>query len=71
MYEGGKVEGQNVTYREVIAERIEEVKKFRAEKKQHLDRLNALKDRQREIETKKMSFQQNIPRNYHNEDDVN
>lgn len=56
MYEGGKVEGQNVTYREVIAERIEEVKKFRAEKKQHLDRLNALKDRQREIETKKMSF---------------
>ena len=33
VYEGGKVEGENVTYREVISERIEEVKKFRAEKK--------------------------------------
>jgi len=60
-----------VTYREVIAERIEEVKKVRADKKGHLDRMNALKDRQREIETQKMSYQQNIPRNYHNEDDVN
>lgn len=46
-----------MTYREVIAERIEEVKKFRADKKKHLDRLNALKERQREIETKKMNFQ--------------
>lgn len=60
-----------MTYREVIAERIEEVKKVRADKKKHLDKMNALKERQREIETQKMSYQQNIPRNYHNEDDVN
>lgn len=71
VYEGGKVEGENVTYREVITERIEEVKKFRTDKKQHLDRLNVLKDRQREIDTQKMSYQQNIPRNYHTADDVN
>ena len=33
--------------------------------------MNVLKDRQREIENQKMSYQQNIPRNYHNADDVN
>jgi hypothetical protein len=50
VYEGGKVEGENITYREVITENIEEVKKFRGDKKVHLDKLNALKERQREIE---------------------
>jgi hypothetical protein len=32
--------------------------------------LNALKDRQREIDQLKMKFQANVPRNYHNEEDV-
>jgi hypothetical protein len=50
VYEGGKVEGENVTYREVITGNIEEVKKFRADKKEHLDKLNALRDRQRDLE---------------------
>lgn len=45
VYEGGKVEGENVTYREVITENIEEVKKFRANKKEHLDKLNDLRER--------------------------
>ena len=56
VYEGGKVEGENVTYREVITENIEEVKKFRNEKKGHLDKLNALKDRQRAIELEKQKY---------------
>ncbi len=59
-----------MTYREVITENIEEVKKFRNEKKGHLDKLNALKDRQREIDQQKMKYQANVPRNYHNEEDV-
>ena len=50
VYEGGKVEGENITYREVITENIEEVKKIRSEKKEHLDKLNALKERQRVLD---------------------
>jgi hypothetical protein len=45
VFEGGKLEGENITYREVITENIEEVKKFRNEKKGHLDKMNVLKDR--------------------------
>lgn len=70
VYEGGKVEGENVTYREVITENIEEVKKFRASKKEHLDKLNDLKDKQRDLEAKKSKFLDGIPRNYHNKDDL-
>ena len=70
VYESGKVEGENVTYREVITENIEGVKKFRADKKEHLDKLNALRERQKEIESKKSKFTDGIPRNYHNEDDL-
>jgi uncharacterized coiled-coil DUF342 family protein len=70
VYEGGKVEGENVTYREVITENIEEVKKFRANKKDHLDKLNELRERQRELEGKKSKVLDGIPRNYHNVDDL-
>ena len=70
VYEGGKVEGENVTYREVITENIEEVKKYRANKKEHLDKLNDLRDKQRDLESQKSKFLDNIPRNYHNKDDL-
>ena len=70
VYEGGKVEGENVTYREVITENIEEVKKFRSNKKEHLDKLNDLRDKQRDLESKKSKFLENVPRNYHNKDDL-
>lgn len=70
VYEGGKVEGENVTYREVITENIEEVKKFRANKKEHLDKINELRDKQRDLESKKSKFLENVPRNYHNKDDL-
>jgi uncharacterized coiled-coil DUF342 family protein len=70
VYEGGKVEGENVTYREVITENIEGVKKFRLEKKEHFDKLDVLRERQKELETKKSKFTDGIPRNYHNEDDL-
>jgi hypothetical protein len=70
VYEGGKVEGENSTYREVITENIESVMKFRSDKKEHIDKLNVLKERQKELETKKMKFTDGIPRNYHNQDDL-
>ena len=49
VYEGGKVEGGEVTYREMIMTNIEDVRKVRAQHKEHLDKLNALKDRYRAL----------------------
>lgn len=53
VYEGGKVEGGDVTYRDLIMSNIEDVKKVRAQHREQLDKLNALKDRQRELEADK------------------
>jgi len=44
VYEGGKVEGLNVTFKDLIGDNIEEVKKFRNDKRGHLDKLNAFKE---------------------------
>jgi hypothetical protein len=49
---------------------IEDVKKVRAQHREQLDKLNALKDRQRELEADKAAFLKNVPRNYHTEDDL-
>lgn len=67
VYEGGKVEGMSgdVTYRELIATNIEAVKKVRSERREHLDQLNAIKERQRELENEKSGLMKNVPRNYH------
>lgn len=46
VYDGGKVEGSNVTYSDLIGENIEEVKKFKSNRRDKLDRLNELKARQ-------------------------
>lgn len=70
VYEGGKVEGGEVTYRDLIMSNIEDVKKVRAQHREHLDKLNGLKDRQRELEADKATLLKNIPRNYHNQDDL-
>jgi hypothetical protein len=39
VFEGGKVDGENVTYREVITENIEEVKKFRSDRRKNIEQL--------------------------------
>jgi hypothetical protein len=39
VFEGGKVDGENVTYREVITENIEEVKKFRGDRRKNIEQL--------------------------------
>lgn len=70
VYEGGKVEGGEVTYRDVIMTNIEDVKKVRAQHREHLDKLNGLKDRQRELEAEKAALLKNIPRNYHTQEDI-
>ena len=70
VYEGGKVDGGDVTYRDLIMSNIEEVKKVRKEHRDHLDKLNELKDRQRELETEKTALMKNIPRNYHTYNDL-
>jgi len=70
VYDGGKVEGQNTTYRELITGSIEEVKKIKADKRALLDRLNILKDRQRELDNDKQTILKAIPRNFHSEKDV-
>ena len=70
VYDNGRVEGSNVTYKDLISGNIDDVKKFRSEKKSHLEKLNALKERQNELELEKQSCLKNIPRNYHNEQDL-
>ena len=70
VYEGGKVEGGEVTYRDLIMSNIEDVKKVRAQHREQLDKLNGLKDRQRELEADKAAVLRNIPRNYHTEEDL-
>lgn len=70
VYAGGKVEGGEVTYRDLIMTNIEDAKKVRAQHREQLDKLNALKDRQRELEADKAAFLKNVPRNYHTEDDL-
>jgi len=59
-----------MTYRDLISNSIEDVKKARNEKRAQLDRLNALKDRQRELDSQKNDIMKSIPRNFHNEADV-
>lgn len=71
VYEGGKIEGSNVTYRDSIIEQGEEIKKIRNQRSALLDEMNKLKTRQRELDTKKQDFMKNIPRNYHNIKDLN
>ena len=70
VYEGGKIDGGDVTFKDLIMSNIEEVKKVRSQHREHLDKLNALKDRQRELEAEKQSLVKNIPRNYHTVKDL-
>ena len=49
---------------------IDEVKKVRAKHREHLDELNELKDRQRELDAEKQTLMKNIPRNYHTYEDL-
>ena len=70
VYEGGKVEGGDVTYRELLATNIEAVKKVRSERREHLDQLTALKERQRELDNEKAGLMKNVPRNYHTQQDL-
>jgi len=71
VYEGGKIEGSNVTYRDSIMEQGAAIKKIRDERRVHLDNMHKLKDRQGELDAKKQEFMKNIPRNYHNIKDLN
>lgn len=70
VYEGGKVEGENITFRDIIGRNIDEVKKLRDEKKAHLDKLMLVKDNMKKIEDMKAKLLNGIPRNYHNCDDL-
>ena len=56
----------------MINEQGDEIKKYRAERRGHLDRMNALKDRQRTLEGQKQSILKNIPRgsNYRDEQEM-
>lgn len=53
VYEGGKIEGGNTTYRDLIIANIDEVKKVRSERKDYLEKLTALRDQQRALDEKK------------------
>jgi hypothetical protein len=70
VFEGGKIDGSNVTYRDSIIEQGEEIKKIRNTRRALLDQMNVLKDRQKELDTQKQKFMTNIPRNYHNIKDL-
>ena len=56
----------------MINEQGDEIKKYRAERRGHLDRMNALKDRQRTLEGQKQSILKNMPRgsNYRDEQEM-
>jgi len=53
VFEGGKIEGSNVTYRDSIIEQGEQIKQIRNQRRAHLDEMNKLKERQRELDVKK------------------
>ena len=70
VYDGGKVDGSNVTYREVLTKDIEEIKKIKNQRKTQIDRVKELNNRQRELDGEKSAILRSCPRNYQNEKDL-
>lgn len=70
VYDGGKAEGGTVTFKDIIGEKIEDIKKARAKHKEGTEKLNTLKNQQRELETEKNNILKNVPRNYHTPADL-
>lgn len=68
--EGGKVDGSNVTYYDLISENIDEVKKIRNNKREKLDRLAHLKERFNQLDLQKQNILKLVPRNYHSLSDL-
>ena len=60
VHEGGKIDGSNADYRDQINMQGDEIKKHRAERRANLDKLNALKDRQADLEYKKQQILKNM-----------
>ena len=69
VYDKSKGAGNTGSYKD-ISGNIDEVKKYRLEKRSLLDSLNELKEKQRDLESQKQDLLRNVPRNYHNEGDV-
>ena len=67
---GATIGSSNKTYREDISLNIDEVKKLRGKKGKLLDELNAIKEEMRDLDSRKNKLNQNIPRNYHTEEDL-
>ena len=70
VYEGIKIDGNGVSHRDSIIEQGAEIKKIRDSRRAHLDEMKKLKERQNELDLKKMEYMKNIPRNYHNIKDL-
>ena len=70
VYQNGKRDGEDVTFKDLITKNIDEVKKLRNEKKVHFEKLNDLKHNQNTLETQKSELMKNIPRNYQKEEDI-
>lgn len=70
VYAGGKAEGGDKTYKDDILGKIDDVRKARATHKEGVDKLNALKTEQRELENEKAAILKTIPRNYHTPEDL-
>lgn len=49
VFEGGKIEGSNVTYKDLLNTNFDDVKKLRKDKSSKFDRLNELKNRERQL----------------------
>jgi len=64
VYDGGQVEGSNMSYRDLLNDKFDEVKKIQSQKRSKLDRLSTLNDRIRELEGIKQNILKSIPRNY-------
>jgi len=67
IYDGGKVEGKNVTYRDLVSTNIDDMKKFQQDRRGQLDKLNVLKNREKELQNQKSEILKMVPRNFHNE----
>ena len=50
IYDGGKVDGSNVTYRDLLSKDIEEIKKHKNQRREQIDRVKELNTRQRELD---------------------
>ena len=68
--EGGKVQGSQLTYREVLNQKIEEIKGLRDQKRMFYNEKNAIGDKIKALELEREQLLKNLPNNKDMQDPV-